>query len=156
MLALPEKTMTSRPARRILFPVACASCFAAPVHALTTTWTRGAGTGFFANTNNWSAGKPSAILDAIFPDPVPGSVGQILVTGAESANSLTFNNAYLLDGGVTVGPSLTLTTRAVAVNTAATVTAHLAVLVLGSNGLTKSGGGILSLDRQNTFSGSVT
>ena len=117
--------------------------------ATTPTWDQGA---------NWSLGaKPSTADDAVFPTPVPATPGATIGLGTgETANSLTFNDAYTLGTAAGVG-DLTLTTGNVTV--ASGKTASVASQLKGTAGLTLTGGGTLSLTNtttattNNTFSG---
>ena len=125
----------------------------------TDTYTGGANNNW-DTAGNWSlGGEPSAGDDAIFPLAVPASGRVILLTPGETANTLTFNNSYVLQGG-----DLTLTFGPVTVDAgpvgqsidAVGFGSTIASTVFGSNGLNKGGGGTLFLVGNNSAANGLT
>ncbi|MGK6353839.1 autotransporter-associated beta strand repeat-containing protein [Sphingomonas sp. DT-207] len=93
----------------------------------------------------------SPVDNAIFG----GTAGTVTLGVPITAHNLTFNIA----GYTLTGNTLTLsgtTTPTISVNTAVTGTATISSVLAGTNGLTKTGGGVLFLNGANTFSGGIT
>jgi fibronectin-binding autotransporter adhesin len=98
---------------------------------------------------NWSlSAAPEPADDASFTSPPGvGGLGVSLGVG-ETANSLTLDDGYSLNGG-----SLTLTSGAIGV--AAGGTAAVNSVLAGTAGLTVNASGTLVLGGQNVFSGAI-
>src|SRR5687768_10403788 len=84
-------------------PVIAGALAVAPsANAATVTWGGGNATSpHWDQPSNWDLGfEPGPGDDAIFPSPIPAPPGATIVLGAgESANSLTFRDAYTLSVG---------------------------------------------------------
>jgi fibronectin-binding autotransporter adhesin len=133
-----------------------------PAAAATDLWS-GATDASWDTATNWSLGaEPTAADDALFPTPIPGTGGTITLTAGETANSLTFRNAYALTGGdLALGTAGTVTV-------APTFTATVGSALIGTGGLTLAaanglaapddqlGGGTLVLSGTNTYAGATT
>jgi autotransporter-associated beta strand protein len=126
--------------------------------AATDNFTGAADTSWDTN-GNWSLGiKPGVGDDGLFPAVIPASGGTISLGSGETANTLSFGNNYILDGG-----DLMLTAGNVTV--APTFTAQINSVLLGAGGITLSannglsggsavlGGGTLVLTSANSYTG---
>src|SRR4051812_16777296 len=122
--------------RRVVLSAAVGACSLGtalgPVaQAATDNWQGGsATTPTLDQLANWSLGaKPGTVDDAIFPTPIPATPGATIGLGVgETANSLTFNAAYILGTAAGAG-DLTLTTSSVTV--ASGITAAIASQLKG-------------------------
>jgi len=129
------------------------------VQAVTTTWTDANNNQLWSNATNWSAGQPTLSLDANFPSTIPhpvGGTGYVLASGTEQAASITFNAIYTINPADSFTNVLQLATGNVTCNQSGVAT--IAVPLLGTAGLTKSGSGFLFLGASDpsTFTGTVT
>jgi autotransporter-associated beta strand protein len=130
---------------------------AAPVQAATVTWTAGSGADFlWSQILNWSGGVlPAASDDVIFATPLPNPGvlpnPNVITLGAGSiANSLELQNSYTLTGG---DLALTAGTIRASLGSYSVINSQL----LGSVGLTLSGGGAVRLaNNTNTYTGVTT
>lgn len=121
----------------------------------------GSGTWDTSATANWTTnGGTSNTLwsdndDAVFGgNPGVGAAGTITLSGTVNANSITFNPAASGNFALTGGTQLNLTGSSglIVVN----ADASIASIIGGSNGLTKSGAGTLTLAGNDSVSGAVT
>ncbi|MBX7209040.1 MAG: autotransporter-associated beta strand repeat-containing protein [Verrucomicrobiaceae bacterium] len=109
----------------------------------------------WSTAGNWSGGVPLSADNVLFgrPVPNPGSLPNpsIITLGAGSvANALSFKDNYTLTGG-----DLTLTTGGV--RTDLGMMATIGSQLLGTAGLTKTGGGALRLtNASNSYTGTTT
>ena len=149
--------------RRILAPAACRTGLLASLVLLAagsaraaTQYAAGAFTWDNGTTAKWasSTGGPYTSAwtsgnDAVFEGAV-GTVG--IAAAGVTAHNLTFNTTgYLIQNN-----TLTLNGTAPTISTGTGVTATVASVVAGSAGLTKAGGGTLTLAAANTYSGATT
>jgi autotransporter-associated beta strand protein len=116
-------------------------------HAATQNWNAGVNSNWDTTTVNWSGSVWTNNNDAVFGATGVGTM--TIASGGVSANRITFNSpGYTISGG-----TLTLTgSSAIAANSDATLSTVLA----GSNGLSKSGAGSLSLTGNNILTGNTT
>jgi autotransporter-associated beta strand protein len=117
------------------------------------TWDRGAGTGFWSTGTNWADNtEPTSADPVIFPTPIPGGVATVTLSSGEQAQSITFNDNYLLSSG-----NVQLFGVDGLISVASGRTATINSSIIGSNGLLKSGSGtlVLSPTGNNTFTGGV-
>ncbi|SEN21035.1 fibronectin-binding autotransporter adhesin [Luteibacter sp. UNCMF331Sha3.1] len=149
---------------RVGLLMALGALHAPEAHAVDRYWDFNGGSAGSGGTGTWNTSSPywnsaadgiagpfvvwnNAGLDnAVFA----GTAGSVTLSGALTANAVTFNTTgYSLGGG-----TLTLagTTPGIAVNTG---TSTIDSVIAGSAGLTKSGGGGIVLNGANTFSGDV-
>lgn len=129
--------------------------------AVELTWdadgTSGGGTGGSGTWNTSSllwdnAGSMQAWSNAAGDSALfGGTAGTVTLGEAISASGLRFTTT----GYTITADTLTLSGSTPAVETATGVTATIASAVAGSNGLTKTGAGSLSLSAANTFSGAA-
>ena len=157
--------MTRLQARRLLALTTAAAAALAPL--LPHSSALGAAKNYTGQTDNtwdnaanWStSGKPAAADDALFPLTVPATGRFVLLSTGETANSLTFNNSYNLQGG-----DLTLTTGNVTVDPGplgptidnAAFGSAVASSLLGTAGLNKLGAGTLFTTGTNTYTGTAS
>jgi len=163
--------------RRLSYCASCLCCLgyilaALPTGAASLTWdvttgdagviTDGAGTwstgAFLWNDNLAWTNNATTPDDAVFGGGTSGTAGTVTVSGTVNVNNITFNTPFA--GTYTIGgTALTLggsgaTTPTITVNgatNAATISAPLA----GSNGLTVTGTGTLSLSATETYTGTT-
>jgi hypothetical protein len=122
----------------------------------TDTFTNGAGTGFWNNAGNWSAG-------------LPGSSNNVFITGSGSASSVTedvsatINNLTLNSGNSWIlNNGFALTINGNSISNAGTMslnsTGNFTELIIHGSGVTLSGGGTLTMSNNanNYIFGSVT
>src|SRR5262245_18835190 len=129
------------------------------VQAVTTTWTDALNNQQWSNAANWSAGQPTLSVDVIFPDPIPhpvGGTGYALASFHELAQSLTFNENYTVNPIDSSTNDLQVATGNI--TCASGAFGEIAVPLVGTAGLTKSGAGFLGLGAfdPSTFTGTVT
>jgi fibronectin-binding autotransporter adhesin len=139
----------SRKINQCVIPITAALGWAAGTYAATSTWT-GAGDGHsWTSPGNWSSLPPNTSPgnDLVFGG---GTVGTIQLGGNELANSLTFNAGFTLDPLASTN-TLTITTGSVTVGSS--VSATINSILTGTNGLSLSGSGILTLSATNTYAG---
>ena len=134
----------------VLLATAACAALAVPAPApAADTWTNGSGNGAWDAADNWLDHSVPLLTDAV-TFPAPGPTGRLVtlpVTGAMTAQSLTFNADYTLDGGrldlfaaqPPAGASIT-----VANNVTATINSQLGTSATAN--LTKSGPGTLVLN----------
>lgn len=134
----------------------------------TTSLQDGGGNWNNSDTNRWYDGSSYQIWSSTTPDSATfgnasGAAGTITLTSPISANDLTFNPAgsgtYTITGTAT--NKLTLTgdhTPVILVNLDAASAATITAVVAGTQGLTKTGAGILLLGGTlaNEYTGSTT
>lgn len=143
---------------------AAAVCFVAgSAPAASVTWDAdtgtagaqdGGGTWDGAATNWWNGSTnvvwPDTTADTAVIGTNSGAAGTITVSGTRTLNRITFNapgsGTYTLSGGTL---SLGGTTPTITANTNAAISSTLS----GTNGLTKSGAGMVTLKTVNTYSG---
>ncbi len=128
------------------------ACIAAPAVA-DTTWNNITGNRVWSDPTNWSAGEPNFFSGkAIFPSPIPGGNGNIILNAGEFTGELVFESGGygLQSGGAlnVVSGNITVTTGNSGIFSP--IDSDLA------NGLTKLGFGVLNLQGNNVYSGPTT
>src|SRR5688572_13412494 len=137
---------------RINLLLCSAACAALALHApapAADSWTNGSGNGAWDVADNWLDRSVPLLTDAV-TFPAPGPAGRLVtlpVTGAMTAQSLTFNADYTLDGGrldLFAGQAPAGASVTVASNVTATINSQLGTSATAN--LTKSGPGTLILN----------
>src|SRR5687768_17555333 len=132
------------PRRRTIVLLASAVCAALAVPApAADTWTNGSGNGAWDVADNWLDRSVPLLTDAV-TFPAPGPAGRLVtlpVTGAMTAQSLTFNADYTLDGG-----RLDLFAGQAPAGASVTVASNSQLGTSATANLTKSGPGTLILN----------
>src|SRR5688572_21043740 len=119
--------------------------------ATTRTWDRGAGTGLWSGITNWSGNVEPTLDDpVILPTPIPGGFPNISLSGTEHALNLTINASYAIGGNF-----LQIHGAGGPITVASGASASISSTLTGTAGLSKGGGGTLTVTGNNGFTGNV-
>ncbi|MCX6857048.1 MAG: autotransporter-associated beta strand repeat-containing protein, partial [Verrucomicrobia bacterium] len=120
-----------------------------PLQAANVNWTAGSSTNLnWAVGNNWDLGLPTAADDVFLGSPIPNPAslptpGTLTLGAGSVANSLWLRGNYTLTGGdLNVGTGIIRASQ----GQSATISSTL----LGSAGINKQGGGLVTLSGTNT------
>lgn len=119
--------------------------------AVADNWDNSSGNSQWSTATNWADNTEPGINDpVVFPSPIPSGLATISLVSGEFASTLAFNDNYTLSAG-------NLNLGADSINVVGGKTATINTALVGSGGLTKTGGGTLNLlpTSSNSFTGTV-